>query len=324
MLLLCGSVFAVTLILLLGYGVVAPRFGLIDSPNARSQHRHPTVVGAGFAVVMGITGGVLALESVGIHPWPQSQLLIVVALLLSTVGLVDDRFHLPVCWRLLVFFAAAVAAVGVQSNPLVMGWMSVFVVVALVWVINLFNFMDGLDGFATLQALNVAIGMGLLAFFGPVAATDLAAASAVLASALAAFLCFNWPPARMFMGDAGSIAIGFLLGVLGLKAFEENLVLGLAWVILMMPFLVDATATLFLRLSQGLMPHIAHADHAYQRLARRTDSPLLVNIGLQLMHLCFQFPCAVVAVIKPEWAPFLVILATVPSLVLLAYTRRST
>jgi Fuc2NAc and GlcNAc transferase len=192
---------------------------------------------------------------------------------------------------------------------------------AVAWCINLVNFMDGADGLASTQALCVAMGMGLIATFGTVPNAQLAWLSAMLFACWAPLLWFNWPPAKLFMGDAGAIPLGFVLALIGLMAFLTDLSVGLAWLILMMPFLVDSGFTLCIRVLLGEPPHIAHRDHAYQRLIGQVGSPLPITLGLLGMQVIWQFPLAVTAVNSTVFPPLLVLLSAIPSVAAVVYAR---
>lgn len=325
--------FTVSVLTILVYIPLARYLGIIDRPNERSAHDKPTVVGAGVGVVLGVSVAIIGLDSQGVVVWHLPWLLMAMLFVLTAVGLIDDRYNLSSRSRLTVYFLAAAAVVSFEfsdifgteallSAPSIL--LAGLTIIALVWMINLYNFMDGLDGFAISQCLVVCTGLGLLALLGPATDAALAYQCFALASAAAGLFIFNWPPARVFMGDAGAVPIGFLLGVLGLAAYRSDAALAAAWLILMMPFLVDATLTLMIRALAGHPPHIAHADHLYQRLARKTGSALPVNLGLLMLQAVWQFPLAMLAIYSPFWMLFSVIFSAIPTLLLLVWLRRST
>jgi UDP-GlcNAc:undecaprenyl-phosphate GlcNAc-1-phosphate transferase len=231
---------------------------LHDTPNARSLHASPTPRIGG----LGIVAGVMA-ASAWSAPDGMVAALLLAALALSLVSLADDVRHLPALTRLSAHFAAAAVAVWLVGSALPWGVMVVSIV-AVAWMTNLFNFMDGADGLAG--------GMGVIGF-GTMAAAAAAAgetgnaiACAAVSGACAGFLPHNFPPARVFMGDAGSIPLGFLAAALGLHGWTAG-----AWPwwfapLVFSPFIVDATVTLARRARARERLWEAHRQHAYQRL----------------------------------------------------------
>ena len=185
--------------------------------------------------------------------------------LLALLSFADDRYGLPASVRFLAHIAAAVwlvAAVGTDWNP----WLWPLAVAAIVWMTNLYNFMDGSDGLAGGMAL---FGFG---FFAIAAAThgqpDLALATLTVAAAALGFLVFNLPPARVFMGDAGSISLGFLAAGFGMLGVVRDVWPVWFPVLVFLPFIVDATVTLLRRGLRGEKVWHAHKEHYYQRLIR--------------------------------------------------------
>lgn len=240
--------------------------GLLDNPNARSSHTLATPRGGGLVfILLWLVAGV---GSVFWEVWSLAQALAFVpgAALLAGIGYWDDRHDLPARWRALVHFVVAggsVAALGVAGLPL--GWLGAgFAVFAIVWSTNLFNFMDGTDGIAGVEALFV-LGVGGF-FLWQADAAALAIPAWVLAATVAGFLLWNWPRAKIFMGDVGSSVLGFLIAVFALAGevwFDVPMVL---WVILYGVFCFDATLTLARRVMAGERWYAAHRSHAYQRL----------------------------------------------------------
>ena len=311
---------ALTAVGLQVYIRIAPSLNLIDYPNHRSSHRSPTVVGAG-AVPMLLMAAVISFSS-GI---PNASAIASLLLALMLVGLWDDWKGISSAIRLLCYVAAGLVLAdlinGADSQP----WL-VWVItgMAVAWCVNLVNFMDGIDGLVTVHAICTAVGLGLTATFHPssLVVDDLLMLCAALTVCLMPMMWWNWPPARVFMGDAGAVPLGFLLAVLGLLSVNVDPSLGHVWLILMMPLLVDTGVTLLIRLATGHAPHVAHRDHAYQRLALRTGSPLPVTLGLLAMHVVWLFPLAVTVVTTELFPALLVFLSAIPSLIVVAYTRR--
>ncbi len=244
---------------------------LLDHPNERSSHAIPTPRGGGWAIIGTTLAGWLILMA--LTP-PQTSLLAPVMLvvtgaaILAVLSWTDDVRSLSPGVRL----AVQVLAVAAPLAVLPPGWdilpgilplmvERVLVAFAWLWFINLFNFMDGIDGLAGVEATTVAIGLAFL--FASLLLPVFALASAVVAGAAVGFLVWNWHPARVFMGDVGSIPLGYLLGFLLILAATSD---GLAAAILMpLYFLVDATMTLMRRMLRGEKFWRPHRQHFYQR-----------------------------------------------------------
>jgi len=255
---------------------------LADHPNERSLHSQPTPRIGGLGIAAGFFPIAMSYAD------GPGALILACALALALVSLVDDMRGLPVVLRLSAHLLAAIAVMSaiayVPAGAEAWRWLAwLAVLLAVVWVTNLYNFMDGSDGLAGTMAL---VGFGAyaaaaaLAGHGPLALVSLA-----VASASAGFLAFNFPPARVFMGDAGSIPLGFLAGALGVLGFVAG-----AWpaafpVVAFSPFIVDATATLLRRLVRGERVWQAHRSHYYQRLVLSGWNPrrlVLAAGGLML------------------------------------------
>jgi len=226
----------------------------LDHPNHRSLHASPRPRSGGLAMV---AGALVALAVLDV-----SSIVLFGALALALVSLADDLGDVPAGLRLLVQVAVASGFVvwGVSD----VGWMlGASLVIASVWMINLFNFMDGADGLAGGMA---TIGFGTYAaaawLQGDPALTT--ACLAVAASALA-FLVFNFPPARIFMGDVGSIPMGFLVAAIGLLGWDRGVWGGWFPVVVFSPFVVDASSTLIRRIIRREPVWQAHRSHYYQR-----------------------------------------------------------
>ena len=300
---------------------LAPSVELVDQPNHRSLHATPTPVGGGAVPVLLIAGYLWISSSIVGAPGVAGLLLV-----LCAIGLGDDRWGLPSAPRFLIYLLAGIALpwlilpIEPPLTPMpLLGFLALGVGVA--WCINLFNFMDGADGLAAAQLISVSLGLGLIATFGVTDAQALIGCCGALFAATLPLLAFNWYPAKVFMGDAGAIPLGFFLAVLGVLAGSADTALGIAWCILMMPFLVDTGITLCWRVLSGDAPHVAHRDHAYQRLVLRFGSPLPVTLGLMAMQTLWQFPLAVTAANDLLFPPLLVFLSAIPSLLVLVYTR---
>jgi UDP-N-acetylmuramyl pentapeptide phosphotransferase/UDP-N-acetylglucosamine-1-phosphate transferase len=230
----------------------------LDHPNERSLHQRPVPRTGGIGVAAGIAVGALSV-SPG-EWWP---LWVGVAVLVA-VSFVDDLVGLPVVSRLVVHLLAAGGLVGgLLVEDLGWGW-AIVAVMTVAWMINLYNFMDGMDGLAGGMAL---FGFGFLAVAAwPAGDHSLMLVSLCIAAAAGAFLWFNFHPARIFLGDAGSTVLGFLAAGLGLIGWKNGTwSLGVP-LLVFSPFIVDASVTLVKRLLRGEKVWQAHRSHFYQRL----------------------------------------------------------
>jgi UDP-N-acetylmuramyl pentapeptide phosphotransferase/UDP-N-acetylglucosamine-1-phosphate transferase len=257
----------------------AERFA--DHPNERSLHSHAVPRLGGIGVMAGSIP-MLALTGNG-----AVALIAACALFLALVSLADDARSLPIEVRLPAHAVAAAVAILAVGDP-AWGWaIAIAAVFAIMWMTNLYNFMDGSDGLAGGMAL---IGFGALAL----AANDagfraLALGCTAVAAAAGGFLLHNFPPARVFLGDSGSVPLGFLAGSLGALGAARG---AWAWwfpALVFSPFIVDATVTILRRVLRKERIWIAHRSHFYQRLvlagwSRRRLA--LASCGLMLAVAC--------------------------------------
>lgn len=298
----------------------ARRLGTIQAPNERSSHTVPTPSGGGIGIV---TGGTLAtLVLVLPDRWPLG-LGVACALAVAAIGFLDDRTPLPARLRLtaqllLVALTLVLAvpleglarATGLPLPALLVG--AIALVVAVYWI-NLFNFMDGIDGIAGSEAIFMSCAAALLMLL---ADPDAAVAAPfwmllAVAAATAGFLVLNWPPAKIFMGDAGSTWLGFMLVLCGLVSIAEGTLSLAQWSILAAAFVTDATVTLFRRLLRRERVFEAHRRHAYQALSRRWQSHRRVTLAFIGVNVVWLLPLAWLSA-QPGWMWPAVALAYLP------------
>lgn len=268
------TLFVLSLILSYLYIGYAHRRELLDIPNSRSAHSEVTPRGGGL-VFIGLW--LLACSAaMPFHFWTANAALVFFPGLLLTalIGFRDDHQHVPARWRALVHFAAAMMSVyaiggfkvidfgSFSLNLGVMG--DILAVLVTVWSINLFNFMDGSDGLAGSQAIIVLCCGGSMLWWA--GGHDLALAAFAVAACVAGFLCWNWPPAKLFMGDVGSASLGFLVIVFAMAGEKWYGVPGLLWSIPYGVFIFDATLTLIRRVAANERWYEPHRLHAFQRL----------------------------------------------------------
>jgi len=317
------AVFGATL-LLTGLVLIAlRRRAILDHPNTRSSHTTPTPRGGGLAVIAVALTAWLGLAS--ITGTVSTELLVVcaAAVVLAGVSWWDDLRGLPAAGRFAAHAAAVAAVMAVivagdrASIPLPVGVTGGIVVagigVAWLWFVNLFNFMDGIDGLAGGEAFAVAAGAAVVAAVG-FAAFDTVLLGGTLAAAVLGFLAWNWAPARIFLGDVGSIPLGFLLGWLMLRLAADG-----AWaaaLILPLYFLADATLTLLRRTLRGARIWEAHREHFYQRAVDRGWSHDAVARWVMALNLAL----AGLAVVSVSGHPWPAIAASVVLVALLMVT----
>ncbi|MBV4493364.1 MraY family glycosyltransferase [Pseudomonas oryzicola] len=278
---------------------------LLDIPNARSSHSLPTPRGGGVAFVATFLIAALFLGWNGIIAPGLLYGLMGAGGLIALIGFMDDHGHIAARWRLLGHFAAAgwglywlggmppLSVFGLALAPAALG--VVIGLLYLVWLLNLYNFMDGIDGIASIEAICVCMGGGLL--YWMTGNTQAIWLPMLLAVTVAGFLFWNFPPARIFMGDAGSGFLGIVLGLLALQAGWINPLLFWGWLILLGVFVVDATFTLIRRLTRGEKVYEAHRSHAYQYASRRHGSHLPVSLSVAAINLLWLLPIAAAVVI---------------------------
>lgn len=242
---------------------------ILDRPNERSSHTRPTPRGGGLAVSPAIFAAWLLALALGnpLTGWIGAS--VTAAALLMLASWLDDRYSLPVGPRLLSHVAAVAALLFLLPDGALVfqGWLPLWadrLVAALgwLWFINLFNFMDGIDGITGVQTSCLGLGIAVVALISGVAA-GIVPLSLVCAAAAIGFLAWNWHPARIFLGDSGSIPLGFLLGGLLIRLAAEGQLA--AALILPAYYLADATITLVRRGARGERVWQAHRQHFYQR-----------------------------------------------------------
>jgi UDP-N-acetylmuramyl pentapeptide phosphotransferase/UDP-N-acetylglucosamine-1-phosphate transferase len=296
LLLAAGVALVVALLLTRAFTRPASRMHILDHPNERSLHSNPMPRTGGVAIVTGIVvGGVMFAVTAGSRLPIAVGWLGTIATLIAVVSYFDDRRHLPIVVRLTAHIAASgllvVAGLGIGSLSLpgftyaLPAWpATVLTVLFTVWMVNLYNFMDGMDGFAGGMT---AIGFGTLAVLGWWGGDEVfAALNVIIVGATIGFLVFNFPPAKIFMGDTGSSTLGFLAAGMSLWAHVTGLVPLWISVVVFSPFIVDATVTLVRRAGRGEKVWQAHKTHYYQRLVQAGwghRKTVLLEYGLMLV-----------------------------------------
>ena len=285
----------------------ALRFRLLDHPNERSSHSIPVPRGGGAGLVAGVAAAIaLGCAQGAIAGWALGALAL--SLGIAWIGWLDDRRGMSARTRMAVQFALALAWVGYEfwrarpTPAIVLGdglaiagpSALVFAALFIVWMTNLHNFMDGVDGMAASQAIAVSIGAAAVATLGP-GDDSIKLIWFAIAAASAGFLAWNWSPAKIFMGDVGSAFLGFLIAAIALR-WESSRPGALAIVcVLDAAFIVDATWTLVARAIRRKRLTQAHRSHAYQIAARALGSHARVAAIVLIYDVVALYPLALMA-----------------------------
>ena len=295
---------------------------IIDNPNERSSHSVPTPRGGGVAVVCTYLLG-LAVSIYSQQLTLQIGLTLMAAgFVIALLGFLDDHGHINSMLRLVVHFLVAIGVVmslgGFSEvtafNGLQLGFIAnIIAVLFLVWLLNLYNFMDGINGIASVEAITTVVSMAILYYvLNTTLNSDILW---LLAACVFGFLLWNFPKAKIFMGDACSGFLGLTLGILALIALKENLALFCAWIICLGVFVVDATYTLIKRVLSGYKMYDAHRSHSYQILSRKCGSHTPVTLAVAAINLLWLFPIAYMTVTQAWAYPELaVLIAYIPLL----------
>ena len=293
---------------------------LLDHPNDRSSHTVPTPRGGGVAIVASF---ILLLLAMGLLGFIEQRLMIAAlgaGAVVALLGFLDDRASLPARVRFAGHALAAAWCVGwMNAIPLVpifghavdLGLAGPLLCgLFIVWMINLFNFMDGIDGIASVEAITTALGGAVLWWLA--GSGDSWVAAVVFASCVGGFLIWNIPPAKIFMGDAGSGFLGLMVALLSLWCGQATPALFWAWFVLIGCFMVDATTTLVRRVRRGEKFHEAHRSHAYQHAARKHGSHRFVTLSVGAINVFWLLPIAALVALRHVDGVIAVIVAYAP------------
>ena len=294
----------------------------MDIPNERSSHITPTPRGGGIAfVATSLVGFLLLLLNNALNKTDLFALCCA-GLIVAIAGHLDDRQKISGATVRLVLHAisAIILIVGVDTpaqisffertvNTGTIG--SILGFLYLVWLLNLFNFMDGTDGIASSEAVFVCLA-GAILNNHVLSDINFSSAAVIIAASTFGFLVFNWSPAKIFMGDVGSGFLGIVIGGLSLIAAKQDPELLWVWIILLAVFVSDATITLIRRLLRKQKPHVAHRSHAYQHLAIRLNSHAKVALLVLAVNLVWLLPIAFLVADKQLDGATGVIIAYVP------------
>jgi len=300
--LLCGFSYLLT-ILLIRYAL---RKSILDVPNERSSHASPIPTGGGLAIVITWYTGIFILY---LFDQIEDKLLfsLLPGLIIAVISLIDDIAKVKPIIRLFaqcisliiaMYFMNGFSHLNIAGFSLTSKFFSIFFFIGALWFINLFNFLDGINGYASFEAIFVALAM----FFFLQNNLFL-----VLIASVLGFVFLNWPNAKIFMGDIGSTQLGYILVILGLHFHNNGSLDILIWVILTSLFWVDATITLIRRFRNRENLSKAHKKHAYQRIFQAGFSPKKIGIISLFLNLII-FGLAIVSHNNPNFLPLVLII----------------
>lgn len=277
---------------------------ILDIPNSRSLHSKPMPRGGGIAIAVTFLASVWVLERAKGIQLNYALAVSGAGALVALIGLLDDHKQLSVKWRLLTHVTAAGWAVAwlgglppleILGMRFDLGWFGqILAIIYIVWLLNLYNFMDGIDGIAGLEAVTVGLGATLIYYYSHELPGDEWSMPAALAFAAGGFLLWNFPPAKIFMGDAGSGFLGLTFGLMSIHAATFESKLFWSWIVLIGAFVVDASVTLLRRLQRGDKLYEAHRNHAYQHAAMMIGSHRKVTLAVGMINVFWLLPIAYV------------------------------
>ena len=313
--------FLISVIGTLGYKKISVINQVLARPNHRTLHKYSIPIGGG------IVFSILSILSIFFVWWKyllSEELLWVLGaggLFSSLFGFLDDIIDIKASIKFVVQVLLSCWTVYWLDvyELLLFEWLPAYfsiplVIFLLVWMINGYNFMDGVDGMAASGAIFVSLTIALVMFL-TVCNAEIIYVFIFLATTVSGFIIFNWPPASIFMGDSGSAFLGYIFGSLILFTVMSGDISIWTWLIVFGYFFADTTVTQIMRLILVKKWYLPHRSHAYQNLARISGSHLKVTGGVVLYNVVWILPLTIWSVMKPEMALFAVVLAIAPSLV---------
>tara|TARA_B110000008_G_scaffold36588_1_gene33039 strand:- start:7160 stop:8212 length:1053 start_codon:yes stop_codon:yes gene_type:complete len=304
------------------YRRIAVKKNILANPNFRSLHENPIPKGGGIVFSFIFVVCIIVLWFQGKLSENLFWVLGVGGFIAALFGFIDDLINIRASRKLLVQVFLSVWVLfwfdgGPLSNiALIPNFIAVpLSIFFMVWMINAYNFMDGVDGMAVAGAVFVSgsLALVMLLTHGSLEVTTL---FLLLIMSIGAFIVFNWPPASIFMGDAGSVFLGYVFGSLILFTVMNVEIIIWTWLTVFGYFFADTTVTQIARVILVKKWYGAHRSHAYQNLARITDSHLKITLGVTFYHLVWILPLTFWTVIQPELAMFAAFLAITPGMIL--------
>lgn len=303
------------------YRSIAIQKGILANPNFRTLHENPKPRGGGivFSWVF-----ILAVFILGQSGAIGLDLVLAIGIgggLASFFGFIDDVTNIrPIIKLSTQGCLAAWIMICFNGGPLATNlwlpvWLSWFLSwFLLIWLINLYNFMDGVDGMAASGAIYICMILILITYILGGSSFNLSLLCLLLAMSCLGFLSFNWPPASIFMGDSGSVFLGYCFGVFIMKTTMTSDISFWTWLVIFGYFVGDTTTTIILRIMIVKKWYGAHRSHAYQNLARILGSHIKVTGGVLVYHVVWLMPLAIWSSLEPGLAPLATVFALLPSI----------
>jgi len=292
----------------------ATRLNLLDLPTQRSLHTLPTPRGGGLGIPL---FGLLGIVGTSLPAWV--YYLFLSSGLVALVGLIDDLKGLSPKLRLSVHLCSGVIFLaGLELPPnfeysFIEMWKCPFALVFIVWMLNLYNFMDGIDGLAGVQAVTASASLFLLTEFK--GAESYSGIYLTLGAAGIGFLLLNWYPSKIFMGDVASGFLGFVFGSLAVRAAYMNEMPISVFLILFSYFITDTGITLLRRLIRGAQIFQAHREHAYQKLVQRGYKHSQVASAIAIYNIVWLAPLAFATIYFQDFGPIFLVTAYLPTII---------
>ena len=305
------------------YRLMAIKYGIVAKKNFRTLHGSDMPKGGGIVFSLVFLISCFCLYMAGIISTYLAMPLLVGGLLMSIFGFIDDQYDIPANIKFVIQLSSSVFLLwwfeGVdllfepESMPFKTGAVGIVPgLIVLCWWLNAYNFMDGIDGMAASGTAFVCVLLGVLIAVNYAEYYSYVSVLALLAAACLAFLIFNWPPARIFMGDAGSLFLGFTFSVLILYGMEQAIITVWQWLIVFSYFVFDTGMTLFLRIIKVRKWYGAHRSHAYQNLARIWGDHKRVIGLVMLYNLLWITPLTLLSVLYSTKQLLFFMLAAIP------------
>ncbi|MDC0195472.1 glycosyltransferase family 4 protein [Candidatus Thioglobus sp.] len=312
--------FFLCLFLIFLYKKLAIRFKILANPNFRSLHEDPIPNGGGIVFSFIFIICVLILMLLGEISEVNFMLFFYGAVVATSFGFLDDLMNISPKKKLIVQILLSGWTLYCIDGGLLFGFeqlpelVSILIsMILLVWILNAYNFMDGVDGLA-ISGATFFSGLAAYILYLNNGNSELILLLLLLMSCSMSMMFFNWPPATIFMGDAGSIFLGYIFGVFIFLSIKSNDISIWTWLVILGYFFADTTMTQIMRVFLVKKWYKPHRSHAYQNLARIAKSHSKITISVTLYHIFWLIPLALWSVLKPEIAVIPAIMAITPGL----------